>query len=105
MTRTIREAEEDDDESENTTPEKKRTRRNDGKWHDAVRSEGSYTSCTHSLSLFELKNGRLRSDEDDAVRTEIRHFAKRNAVLSSPANHRPFATGLEESVRGTRNVA
>lgn len=36
---------------------------------------------THSLFLYSSQSSSL---EDDVVRTEIRHFAKRNTVLSSP---------------------
>lgn len=38
--------------------------RGNGKWHDAMRSEGSYTS----LFLYSNKSSSL---EDDAIRTEL----------------------------------
>jgi len=38
--------------------------RGNGKWHDAVRSEGSYTS----LFLYSSNSSSL---EDDAIRTEL----------------------------------
>lgn len=87
----IKEKRENEKDQEDMRQEEDNGRGN-GKWHDAVRSEGSYTSL---FPLFELIiPARWRCYKD-----WIRYFAKRNTVLLSPPTD-PFTTGKKESERG-----
>lgn len=81
----IKDKRKNEEKAEEDMREEEDNGRGNGKWHDAVRSEGSYTSLFLYFELIIFARRRRYKDR-------IRHFVKRNTVLSSPL---PILCGWE----------